>query len=126
MTFDLNGFREWVPSIALLAGWLVAATVAWRRIHEKINGLGGRTNALELTVGSHETTLDANDTTLRDSANDRRILFERVGELRAEVAAIRKAADERDSRTEQTLTEIKVELGKLGTKVDFLIEEKMK
>lgn len=121
-----NDAKDWAPTIIAFVGYIVAATIAWRKIHEKINGLGGRTNALELTVGSHETTLDAHDSTLRDSANDRRTLFEKVGELRSEISGMRESAEARDTRNEQTLTDIKVELGKLGTKVDFLIEGKQK
>lgn len=117
---------DWWPVVTSVVGYVVLSAVQWNKLTDKINGVGTRTNALEISVGSHETMLDSHDTQINTGMNEHKQLFEKIGEFKSLVEELRKASEARDGSVAKTLTDIQVELGKLGTKVDFLIEEKMK
>lgn len=117
---------DWWPVVTSVVGYVVLSAVQWNKLTDKINGVGTRTNALEISVGSHETMLDSHDSQISTGMNEHKQLFEKIGEFKSLVEELRKASEARDGSVAKTLTDIQVELGKLGTKVDFLIEEKMK
>ena len=123
---NAENILSWWPVITSVIGYIVLLTIQWNKLTEKINGVGTRTNALEISVGSHETMLDSHDTQINTGMTEHKQLFEKIGEFKSLVEELRKASEARDGSVAKTLTDIQVEIGKLGTKVDYLIKEKDK
>jgi chromosome segregation ATPase len=116
--------KDWAELIALVLGWIVSLFIAVNRLVSKINGVGSKVNALEITLGQHETKIDNVETEQQIARTDRSRLFEDVGEFRAEVANLNKACRESDEKNNKLLTEIQVNIGRLDTKVDILLQER--
>jgi hypothetical protein len=121
---NLAALKDWVELIALLLGWIVAAVIGWFRLVHKINGVGAKVNALEITVGSHETKLDAIESEQVIAASDRKQIFKEVGEFKSEVSNLAKTCRESDEKNNKLLTDIQVNIGRLDTKVDILLQER--
>lgn len=116
--------KGWVELAIILLGWLGSLIFAYFRLVYKVNGVGGKVNSLEITVGQHETAIDAIQTEQQVAAQDRKQLFKDVGEFRSEVSNLNKTCRESDEKNSLLLTNIQVEIGKLGTKVDILLQER--
>lgn len=116
--------KDYLELGALILAWIVAAAVQWVKLISRINGVGGKVNALEVTVGQHETAIDRIESEQHEAAADRKALFEKVGEFKAEVANLNKTCRDSDEKNNKLLTEIQVNIGRLDTKVDILLKER--
>lgn len=121
---NVDSLKNWVELVALIVGWIVSLVIAVNRLIEKINGVGAKVNSLEVTVGQHETKIDNIETEQSTARADRTRLFENVGEFRSAVSALEGTCKENDNKNSKLLTDIQVEIGKLGTKVDILLRER--
>jgi hypothetical protein len=121
---NLAVLKDWVELIGLIVGWLVVAVTGWFRLVHKINGVGAKVNAQEITVGNHETRLDQIETEQNSAAADRKQIFRDIGEFKSEVANLTRTCRESDEKNNKLLTDIQVNIGKLDTKVDILLQER--
>lgn len=121
---NVDSIKNWIELVVLVLGWIISLVVAVNRLVEKINGVGSKVNALEVSVGQHETKLDNIETELQISVSDRKQLFREVGEFRSEVQALNKLCSDNDKKNNDLLTSIQVNIGKLDTKVDILLQER--
>lgn len=133
----LEVLKDWLEVVGILSAWILAlwgwsVKQAKRRdkqlradIKTQLDGVGGRVNALEITVGQHETTLDAHDSDIRAGAADRQRLYEAVGGFKAEVKELRKTFEDKENDNRKMLTDIQVDIGKLTTKVDLLLSGRL-
>lgn len=133
----LARLKDWLELIGILGAW-IAALWGWsvrqnkRRdkalrddFKREIDGVGARVNGLEVSVGQHETALDKIESEQRTAAADRQRLFADVAEFRSEVAGLRKSFEMKESENTKLLTDIQVSLGKLDTKIGFLLADRV-
>lgn len=133
----LEALKDWLEVVGILSAWILAlwgwsVKQAKRRdrqlradIKTQLDGVGGRVNALEITVGQHETQLDSHDSDIRAGAADRQRLYEAVGGFKAEVKELRKTFEAKEDANSQKLTDIQVDIGKIATKVDMLLSGRL-
>jgi chromosome segregation ATPase len=115
--------KDWAELGVLVLGWVVSLIVAVNKLIGKINGVGSKVNALEITVGQHETAIAKIETEQQVAASDRKQIFKDIGEFRNEVKTLNATCTESDKKNNELLTAIQVNLGRLDTKVDILLQE---
>lgn len=133
----LETLKDWLEVVGILSAWILAlwgwsVKQAKRRdkqlredIKLQIDGVGAKVNALEITVGQHETKLDSHDSDLRSAATDRQRLFEAVGGFQSEMKELRKTFEAKEDTNSKKLTDIQVDIGRLSTKVDLLLSGRL-
>jgi predicted nucleic acid-binding Zn-ribbon protein len=97
---------------------------ATKRLETSINGVGARVDGLEVTSGRQEVALDRLDSDARVADGERKVLLEKLVELKVEQTELKKTLVLKDERLSATLTSIQVGIGKLETKVDILLVNK--
>lgn len=79
---------EWLGVLALIVGWTAAASIAWQKLLDKINGLGGRVEKVEALVNVHEGRMDAAEKEISEYRRDLKENAANLGRLEKAVESL--------------------------------------
>ena len=120
---DFDTIPDWLKvglsvvtsAIVTLAGVL---KIVREPILNQVNGLGGRVNSLEVSVGQHETALDRIDSDIRIATQERRFLGEQFAEMKGAMEKFTERGVQHHTLLAEKVGKIEVAIGRLEVLID--------
>lgn len=72
---------EWLSAVGILVGWIIAASIGWQKVLDKINGLGERVSRVESKADVAEGRMDGFEKLIAEYRHDLKEAFGQMGRL---------------------------------------------